>query len=198
MTVFSVSPELRKTFEKYNVPAESTVTHRDLIKFYNEHHPTKTLMELMRLCTIVPREHPVTTVPKSPEFIKSMEQLRLKQKEMEYQKLLNPSPSFSTLYDSNDTKMSIHQQTKEAKSHLTTIFNIIISVGSVVYAIWYWTETSWNLASSWRVLLCLFFGLLVLVAEVVVYMSYLNKIDSARSTESSKKEMKKIVKTIKL
>jgi len=198
MTVFAVSSELRTIFEKYNVPVKSTVTHRDLVKFYNEHHPTKSLMELMRLCTIVPREHPVSTVPKTPEFIKSMEQLRLKQKELEYQKLLNSSLSFSTLYDNNDTKVSIHQQTKEAKSHLTTIFNIIISVGSVVYAIWYWTETSWKLAPSWRVLLCLFFGLLVLIAEVVVYMSYLNKIDSARNTESSKKEVKKIVKTIKL
>ena len=63
---------------------------------------------------------------------------------------------------------------------------------SVAYAIWYWTETSWGLPLSYRVLLSVFFGILVLVAEVVVYMGYLNKIEDARTRERKKKEVKKL------
>ena len=44
----------------------------------------------------------------------------------------------------------------------------------------------------------MFFGLLVLVAEVVVYMGYINKIEDARDKERKKKEVKKVVRSINL
>ena len=68
----------------------------------------------------------------------------------------------------------------------------------MVVAIWYWTGSSSNLALHYRVITCLFFGILVLIAEVVVYNSYLNKIEDAKKRERTKKETKKVVKKIVL
>lgn len=136
-------------------------------------------------------------IPKSKQFLKSMEVLRLRAKEEEYQRLVRPSPH-QTLYEEkfDAEHLSPAQAAKEVKSHITTIFNILISVASVVYAIWYWTSTSWAIRDSYRVLLCLFFGLLVLIAEVVVYMGYLNKIEDAKIRERNKKEVKKVIRTV--
>lgn len=60
------------------------------------------------------------------------------------------------------------------------------------------TASSWRLRDSYRVLLTVFFGLLVLVAEVVVYMGYLNKIEEARQKEYKKTEVKKVIKSYNL
>lgn len=128
-----------------------------------------------------------------------MELLRLKAQEEEYQKLVDSSPDVGPLlYEQSrlEKHLTPAQMHKEVKSQITTIFNIAISVGSVVYAIWYWTESSMRLKDSYRVLMCIFFGLLVLVAEVVVYLGYLNKIEVARAKESQQKEVKKFIKSV--
>ncbi|KAF6069403.1 Endoplasmic reticulum-based factor for assembly of V-ATPase family protein [Candida albicans] len=74
-----------------------------------------------------------------------MEKLRLEAKEQEYRRLINPTPQYSTLYDKKledyDLAPTPQQASKELKNQLTTIINVFISVGSVSYAIWYWTET---------------------------------------------------------
>lgn len=128
-----------------------------------------------------------------------MEKLRLQEKENEYQRLVNPAPQYSTLYENSAAPdITPAMASKELKNQITTIVNILISVASVAYAIWYWTESSWKLPDSYRILLCLFFALLVLVAEVVVYLGYLNKIEEARKTERSKKEVKKVIRTVEL
>lgn len=139
-----------------------------------------------------------TPIPKTAEFIKSMEALRANALEQEYRQLVNPSPH-STLFPQTGLEELINpaQAGREAKSHITTIFNILISVASVAYAIWYWTATSWALPISLRVLMCVFFALLVLVAEVVVYLGYLNRIEEARVRERSKREVKTVVKLFK-
>lgn len=208
MTRFLITTELKQIINGSNLSDENKarlieqecICHEDLVTFYRQNTPTNTLLDLIKITKLyIPSKNVGNEQqPKTPEFIKSMEKLRLQAKENEYQKLINPSQQFETLYETKpQSEVSIHQQTKELKSHITTIFNIIISVCSVVYAIWYWTESSWGLKDSWRVLLCLFFGVLVLVAEVVVYMGYLNKIDEARIKERSKVEVKKVVRTMK-
>lgn len=63
---------------------------------------------------------------------------------------------------------------KELKEIYTTILNILITVVSSIVACWYWTPyRDINL----RVLLCLFVGILVLVADVVVYNSFRRNTD---------------------
>ncbi|KAK6197317.1 endoplasmic reticulum-based factor for assembly of V-ATPase-domain-containing protein [Scheffersomyces amazonensis] len=179
------------------------ISKGNLINIYKAYQPTTNLLQLLSKTSLyIPNKNPVEeNIIKTPEFIKSMELLRLKAKEEEYQRLVNPSPEYSTLYEqdlSNKEYISPARAHKELKSQLTTIVNIFVSVASVVYAIWYWTKSSWNLPDSYRVLLCIFFGLLILVAEVVVYMGYLNKIEEARIRERKKPEVKKIIKSVKL
>lgn len=174
-----------------------TISHKNLISFYKSCQPTSTLLELLRETKIIINKSVETPQKKSPEFLKSMEKLRLRAKEEEYQRLINPSLQTDTLYEQkfDDKQLTPAQAHKELKSQLTTIVNVLISVGSVVYAIWYWTDSSWKLQDSYRILLCLFFGLLVLVAEVVVYMGYLNRIEEAKIRERKKKEVKKVITT---
>lgn len=174
------------------------ITHKELIKIYNDYKPTSSLIELVRTTKMhIPNKNETQQKPKSKEYIQLMERLRREQKEKEFKDLVSPKQQYETLYDTRDDEtISPAQMNKELKSNLTTIVNILISVGSVVYAIWYWTDSSWGLPNSYRVLLCLFFGVLVLVAEVVVYMGYINKIEAARTKEKNKKEIKKVIKTL--
>lgn len=176
---------------------QPTISHKNLISFYKTCQPTSTLLELLRETKIIINKSAEAPQKKSPEFLKSMEKLRLRAKEEEYQRLINPSLQANTLYEQkfDEQELTPAQAHKELKSQLTTIVNVLISVGSVVYAIWYWTDSSWKLQDSYRILLCLFFGLLVLVAEVVVYMGYLNRIEEAKIRERKKKEVKKIITT---
>ncbi|KAG7194052.1 Vacuolar ATPase assembly integral membrane protein [Scheffersomyces spartinae] len=180
-----------------NVLSKEYITQENLVRFYRARRPTKSLLQLISLTKLVVDKNEPEKQPKSKEFLKSIELLRLKAKEAEYQALVNPAPQFKTLYETNSKdKSTAAQAVKETKSHVTTIFNVLVSVASVVYAIWYWTDSSWKLSNAYRVLLCLFFGMLVLVAEVVVYLGYLNKIEEARIKERSKKEIKKVIKTL--
>ncbi|CAG90444.2 DEHA2G09834p [Debaryomyces hansenii CBS767] len=207
MTKFEITPALRDIIEKSEIPAElannllsnAYISHENLVSFYKDFKPTPTLIALIKSTKHYTPNLNVSnkSTPKSKEFIKSMEQLRLKNKEEEYQRLIRPKQEFNTLYDNGSEEIITPAQAhKELKSQLTTIVNILISVGSVVYAIWYWTDSSMKLQDGYRILLCLFFGILVLVAEVVVYMSYLNKIEEAKVKERNKLEVKKLVRTL--
>lgn len=201
MTKFEVTPELKVLFQKHldtkvadAILDQEYVSHKNLIDFFTYYRPTESLLQLLQKTRIYRPPKP-EVAPKTKEYLKTMQRLQLEQKEKEYQRLVNPSPEFQTLYEpTKGSTISAGQAHKELKSHITTMFNILISVASVVYAIWYWTATSWRLQDSYRVLLCLFFGLLVLVAEVVVYMGYLNRVEEARVRERKKKEIKRVVR----
>lgn len=206
MTKFQVTPALRAIVQgaqleqaEKDALLEDYVTHAQLIDFYRKCRPTSSMLALMKLTKMAIPNKMVRneTLPKTQEYLKAMERLRLVEKEDEYRRLVNPRPALGLLYeDKHDDHLTPAQAYKETRSHVTTMFNILISVCSVVYAIWYWTASSWGLRDSYRVLLCVFFGLLILVAEVVVYLSYLNKIEAARQAERSKKEVKTVIRSV--
>ncbi|WLF79318.1 Vacuolar ATPase assembly integral membrane protein [Lodderomyces elongisporus] len=207
MTLFEITVQLKTLIEqssldkreKQKLLSNKTISHGQLIEFYNECHPTPTLLALLKKSKLHIPPYKTFIKEKTPEFLRQMERLRLEAKEKEYKQLINKSPEFATLYDNSDQEyISPAKAHKELKNQLTTIVNIAVSVGSVSYAIWYWTASSWGLKDSYRVLLTVFFGILVLVAEVVVYMGYLNKIEEARAKEKQKKEVKKVVQTFDL
>ncbi|KAK6463695.1 endoplasmic reticulum-based factor for assembly of V-ATPase-domain-containing protein [Scheffersomyces coipomensis] len=211
MSLYHITPKLKECIDsidsldtslKDKLVSKPYISRQNLINLYTTYKPTKSLLQLLSTTSLyIPNKNIQDVIPKSKEFIKSMELLRLKVKEEEYQRLVNPAPSFTALYEqelTNSDYISPAKAHKELKSQITTIFNIFISVASVVYAIWYWTKSSWNLPDSYRILLCIFFGLLILVAEVVVYMGYLNKIEEAKLKERRKKEIKTLVKSVKL
>lgn len=203
MTQYLVTPKLRAKLKEslHKLADRDTLSHHELIAWYKECKPCPSMLGLMRLTKMdVPNKTIRNeSLPKTKEYLKSMERLKLIEKEEEYRRLVNPRPALGLLYeDKFDEPYNPAQAHKETRTHITTMFNILISVVSVVYAIWYWTDTSWGLRDSYRILLCLFFGILILVAEVVVYMGYLNKIEEARIKERKKKEVKKVIRTVKL
>lgn len=210
MVQFLMTQELKKLIaesnltpdEKTILSEQKTITHVNLANFHTRARPKGSLLELVKTTQMVVENKNIVRdgPPKTKQFLQSMEKLRLIEKEQEYQRLVNPKPAMGMLYEDkyDEEPYNPSKAHKEVKSHVTTMFNIFISVASVVYAIWYWTNTSWGLRDSYRVLLCLFFGILILVAEVVVYMAYLNKIEAARVKERKKKEVKHVIKSYSL
>lgn len=202
--MFVISPELTSYIQQANITVEGdTISNADFVKVYEVTKPCDSLIGFIKMVNAklhVPKPPAPKEKPKTKEFLEQMARLRQMQKEEEYQRLINPAPAYTSLYEEKLTEKELTpaQENKQLKSHITTIFNILISVASVMYAIWYWTNSLWGLPVGHRVLMSLFFGLLVLIAEVVVYMSYLDKIEQAKVTERRKKEVKKVVKQINL
>ncbi|CAI5757189.1 unnamed protein product [Candida verbasci] len=208
MTKFELTTKIKDTILKSNGDSEyktkllsdSYISHVKLMDFYKKCKPTDSLLDLIKQSKLCIEPYKVEVRPKSKQFIKQMERLRLEEKEREYKRLINPPPEYNTLYELKleDELITPQQAHKELKNQLTTIVNIMVSVGSVSYAIWYWTKSSWGLKESSRVLVTIFFGLLILIAEVVVYLGYINKIEDARTKERKKKEIKKVLRSIDL
>ncbi|AJS39960.1 Vph2p [Saccharomyces cerevisiae YJM1083] len=132
----------------------------------------------------------------SEDFKKNLEFLKYQEQELEYQSMVKRSKSVFSLQE--DDELTPSQINKQIKEQVTTVFNVLVSVISVVVAIWYWTGSSTNFPVHVRLLLCLFFGILVLVADVVVYNSYLKKLEEAKLKEKTKVEKKKVLSKITL
>lgn len=151
-------------------------------------------------------------VPQTDEFKARLQKLRILNEEKEYQRLIRSEQS---IYEINSTiggssainiqgnddddesaMLTASQFNKQVKEQLTTIVNVFVTCGSAAFAVWYWTKTSMHVKESTRVFLSLFVGLVVLIAEVVVYNSYLRKMDEAKKVERRKKEIKKVIETI--
>ncbi|SCV00417.1 LAMI_0G04896g1_1 [Lachancea mirantina] len=130
----------------------------------------------------------------TPEFREKMQQLRLVQEEAEYQAMLKRDGFATTTRDKEE--LTPAQMNKQIREQVTTMVNVLVSVASVVFAAWYWSNSSARMKIHHRILLCLFTGILVLVAEVVVYNSYLQKLEDAKLRERAKKERKEVVKTL--
>ncbi|CAI4046009.1 hypothetical protein SUVZ_11G1000 [Saccharomyces uvarum] len=132
----------------------------------------------------------------SEDFKKNLEFLKYQEQELEYQTMVKRNKPISSLREEDELTPS--QINKQIKEQVTTVFNVLVSVVSVVVAIWYWTGTSTKFPVHIRLLLCLFFGILVLVADVVVYNSYLRKLEEAKVNERTKVEKKKVLEKITL
>lgn len=188
----AISAALEKYFESSKTPVldhssledySSAISHNDLILLAK--HTSVSLSQLTRGTQVYfpPKKAPP---PKSKEYMKLMEKLRAQQQEKEYQELLG------NRYN-DEPDITPGKAVKELREQLSTIVNIAVSVGSVAFAIWYWTGTSTHWSMSARTLLSLFAAILVLVAETVVYLGYKNKIAEAQAVEKAKKEIKEVV-----
>ncbi|CCK68296.1 Vph2p KNAG_0A06370 [Huiozyma naganishii CBS 8797] len=174
-----------------------------LIALYDA-NSSKTQLGIKQLLTplnFTAKPKPAPGSSYSPEFKQHLDALRSKLDEQEYQKMVGNDHRDSNGalgYNETDEWISPAQMSKQIREQVTTVFNVLVSVASVVFAIWYWSKSSKRFPTHIRILLCLFFGLLVLIAEVVVYNGYLKKIDEAKGKERTKREERKVVKTIKL
>lgn len=188
--------ELETYIENDSIPMNA------LLEIYEQYWKSKSELSMKLLLTELKFKFKEKRKPGenyTKEFREHLDKLRMIQKEEEYQTLVNKEKDSNGLFhvkDGDDLNLSPAQINKQIKEQVTTIFNILISVISVIFAIWYWTSSSMNIQVQYKILLCLFFGILVLVAEVVVYNSYLTKIDEARNKEINQKEKKKLIKKL--
>ncbi|KAK9478050.1 endoplasmic reticulum-based factor for assembly of V-ATPase-domain-containing protein [Lipomyces japonicus] len=122
---------------------------------------------------------------KDPEYEARMNQLRVRLQEQEYQDMIASTvPELSTSFLEPF-------ETKEFKQQISVIINVLFSVISVGFAAWTWGGASLNTGK--RLLLSLFAAVVVLIAEVVLYMGYLQRVDDARKEERRKKEIKEVI-----
>lgn len=198
------------------------ITYDDLIKIYKLQISSggkfnNILSSFSKLTPIFTHKDPMKNKPtnKTAGYTKLMNRLKAEEQEKEYQSYLSKSKSknvvnssrsndnavekigqYSFLDKNNENQRSnVNSMAKEVKHQVTTIVNVLLTVFSASYAIWYWSGSSMNIDNSIRVLLSIFFGLLVLIAEVVVFSGYLKKVDEARVKEQNKKETKQVVET---
>ncbi|QLG72606.1 hypothetical protein HG535_0D03140 [Zygotorulaspora mrakii] len=185
--------EIQSFLKKESIPMDA------LLDYYNNFWKTDiSLKQLMMPLNFhfAPRYTP--GLKYTPEFKEHLEKLRVQQQEIDYQNLIRKKDLNSQLTATNNAEEEITFATlnKAIREQVTTVFNVLVSVASVVVAVWYWTGSSTEFALHYRVIACLFFGVLVLIADVVVYNSYLNKVKDAKTRERNKKETKRIVKKI--
>ncbi|KAK9348460.1 endoplasmic reticulum-based factor for assembly of V-ATPase-domain-containing protein [Lipomyces starkeyi] len=117
-----------------------------------------------------------------------MNRLRARLQEQEYQEMIAsavPQLSFSFLEPF---------EKKEIKQQISVIINVMFSVVSVAFAMWTWGGSSLNTGK--RLLLSMLAGLVVLVAEVALYMGYIQRIDDARKKEKRTKEVKEVIRRV--
>lgn len=189
--------EIQEYLDQKHIPMDSL---QDIYKTFWKSDDSVSMKQLLSPLDFKFKEKRKPGANYTKEFKEQLEKLRLKQEEIEYQKLVkgddNKTNNLFNVKEGDELELTPAQINKQIKEQVTTIFNILLSVVSVVFAIWYWTGTSMRIETQYRILLCLFFGILVLVAEVVVYNSYLTKIDDAKQRERNKKERKKVVKKL--
>ncbi|CAN6635185.1 vacuolar ATPase assembly integral membrane protein Vph2p [Trichomonascus vanleenenianus] len=171
---------------------EDYITHSSVVKIHKKLGIS--MRELLKNTEVFfdPKPQPR---PKTKEFLELLERMKIQEQETEYQKLLHHD------YEpgNEEDNITVGQAAKEVKEQLSTIVNIVISVASVAWALWYWTDSSMkSLSLASRTLISLFGGLVILIAEVVIYSRYKFKVQDARTVERSKREKTQIISSIEI
>ncbi|SCU92377.1 LAFA_0F09956g1_1 [Lachancea sp. 'fantastica'] len=178
------SPEIQRFLEARSIPV------KNLLALKKEKVGHMQISQVLHPLEFSFKSRPTRGSGYSEKFKKHLDRLRLEIDEKEYQEMVRRDGLTASHDEENLTPAQMNKQVKE---QITTVFNILVSVVSVVFAAWYWSGSSSGMQPHNRIFLCLFSGILVLVAEVVVYNSYLQKIDDARTKERSKREVKTVV-----
>ncbi|SCV01587.1 LAME_0G17194g1_1 [Lachancea meyersii CBS 8951] len=183
----SESSEIGRFLDNGNIPMKS------LLALQKQQLGHMQLCEVLHPLEFKFKSRPARGSEYSDSFKKQLDRLRLELNEQEYQEMVKRD-GLTTFHDEDN--LTPAQMNKQVKEQVTTVFNILVSVVSVVFAAWYWSGSSAGMKPHNRIILCLFSGILILVAEVVVYNSYLRKIDEARKREKSKREVKTVIKQL--
>ncbi|KAJ9611230.1 hypothetical protein H2200_004413 [Cladophialophora chaetospira] len=116
----------------------------------------------------------------SPEYVALMERLRREQEQREYRSLVSKRESADLASDDDQDDISP-----------SLVLNILLSI--VLCAMAVFQLTRWWSNDGVRVLLSLGTGIVVGVAEVVVYMAYLRKVGTSKQKERSRVEKKVVI-----
>lgn len=139
-----------------------------------------------------------------------MKRLRAEEEQRQYERMINPLPlketfkqRFPGVERSFDPTPSLSQSMAERDEadevtyadvdrQLTLIINVLVSIIACGVAIWF-AARRWEVPQ--RLALSMSGSLLVAVAEVAIYMGYINRIKDAKGKEKKKVERKEIVET---
>lgn len=151
---------------------------------------------------------------KSPEYVALMERLRAEVAEREYRALLADRRGGSTKIPVETidavgkyaflSEKSSHENhdtgsvAKTVKQQLAAVVNVAVTVAAVSFAVWRWSErlSGGKDDIGTRALLSIAAGLLVLVADTVIFGGYLRRVDDARERERALPERKAVVDTV--
>lgn len=199
-TKYHISDQIKSLMDEATSGENKYISYDELKKVHQNAHTKRSLLYYISTTRPLLSQEQIEPRPaKTAEYTTLMAKLRQEEAERQYQSYLNqPEGEDNFVIDTiggykKSQTQSNAKAIKETNHHLTTIFNILITVGSVFYAVWYWTGSSTYFNDAYRVLLSLFFSVVVLIAEVVVFGGYLRKVEEARKVERSKREVKTII-----
>ena len=137
-----------------------------------------------------------------------MARLRMEDEEQKYERMLNSAPvtdpftlrtpaaTHPQLFSDNaHTKKDIENEEMsyaDVNRQMALILNVLISIIACSFAIWM-AARHWSVPP--RLALSMSGGILVGVAEVVIYSGYLRRLDEARKVERKVVEVKQIAET---
>lgn len=147
----------------------------------------------------------------SEEYKTLMARLRAEEEERKYAAMVNApahSPTFADRFPNSPYAHLFPDSTRPATAsdgvlhdevsfqdinrQLALIANVLISIVACSVAIWWGT---WHWSTGWRLGASMGGSGIVGVAEIVVYMGYISRMDMAKAKERKKVERKSVAKT---
>ncbi|KAH0492702.1 hypothetical protein TgHK011_007643 [Trichoderma gracile] len=189
------------------------ISHSDIIDLYKKLRdsqsstPKYSLEQLLQGSRVYIPPPPPKPEP-SDEYKALMARLRREEDARSYQRMINPPPPLETfqhrfphaarafaeanrpskaedLGDDEVTVNEIHRQ-------VMLIINFLVSIAGVAVSLWIAGQW-WSLSS--RIFLALGGSIVVAIAEVAVYSSYMWRLGDAKSKQGAVKEIKEVVQT---
>lgn len=96
---------------------------------------------------------------------------------------------------SGSDRDTIQSSAKEVSDQLSVIFNVFFSSAFTGLAVWYATSnlTTYSRREPLRAGASILVAIIVAIAEVVLYNSYMRKMNDAKAREQSKTEVKTLL-----
>ncbi|EMR08441.1 hypothetical protein PNEG_03273 [Pneumocystis murina B123] len=108
--------------------------------------------------------------------------------EMNYQRLIGIQDPYYKNKELSKNELRL------IKNQIFTIINILVSIFSIIVAIWIWCK-NWTIPM--RIITALSSGIVIAIAEIVLYNHYLSSIKKRQEFERNKPLKKEIINTIK-
>ncbi|KTW27667.1 hypothetical protein T552_02107 [Pneumocystis carinii B80] len=108
--------------------------------------------------------------------------------EIDYQRLIGIHDPYYKNKELSKTELRL------IKNQIFTIINILVTIFSIIIAIWIWCK-NWNIPM--RIIAALSSGILIAIAEIVLYNHYLSSIKKRQDFQRNKPIKKEIINSIK-
>ncbi|KAF3912902.1 hypothetical protein AA313_de0207827 [Arthrobotrys entomopaga] len=172
-------------------PSVDSIDHVDIAKIARElglRRPTSKLSYGLDILLRGTEIHIPKLPPKpkpSAEYLALMERLKHEQEEKAYAKMIG----------SNQKDETIQSISKEVSNQISVILNVFFSSFFMGLAIWYATAnlSTYKNKEPLRVGASITVAIIVAIAEVTLYGSYLRKMEDAKSRERSTPEVKTFI-----